>query len=467
MRNPHFAAYQNYKVDPKLIQNLAVGVIVSILAVFLGVTIADADYVFLALMIYVVIGMTAVVMPGTSALLAFGLLAPFTLPVPVVSRFPLVLLITILCFLKLFLSRLLASRIIRLPTPRLQWMIVVLFGWVMVRYAMNPALPNIAGMGSDVTGFRSYLHFGTSLILILGMPWFLNDRNAIERFVRWCGILSLVFSLILIPLSFTGSRTIAATLTQLGMFVTTFDNGMLRFVTLPMFGLMLISIALVPRLIQLPRWQVRLYLVLGMAGVILGGSRSGFLMLYALFFAVSIGQRRLIKLAYWTVVFVLCFFGFRYAGENLIPKNSNVGALRILAIASSSIAQRTDAEANTIWRQVRWDRAIHEIRNNPWVGKSYGGLDSAFVYGSSQEYEAARVEIDLASGNVHNGYLSGTLALGIPAGLLFITILAWQMISTSSRTRSKQTGNDLFLQSFYTFALTQLAVVSVDRKSVV
>lgn len=448
-------------MDAAIIKKLIVAVTVGFLAIFLGITIADADYIYLAGLIYVAIGVAAVITPGTSALLALGLLAPFSLPLPVVQGFPFALLITLLCYLKLFLTRLLTQRGERLPTPRVHWLIGVFFAWVALRYAMNPALPNIAGIGSDVTGFRSYLHYGTSFILMLGMPWFLSDRSAIERFLRWCGILSLVFSILFILLSFTRSMGVVLLLNQLGMFVSTFDNGMLRFVTLPAFGLMLISLSLIPGIIDLSATQRKLYLAVGLLAVIWGGSRSGFLMLYVLMLAIAIGRRKLVQLAYWTAVFVACFFAFRYVGENLLPRQQNVGVLRILSIASDKVAARTDAAANTLWRQIRWERAVQEIRSRPLVGIGYGGLDRAFIFASREEYEQSRLEVDVASGNIHNGYLSAAMALGIPAGLVFLAILSRQLLIAAMRALRPRSEEDGFLSAYHTFCLAQIAVIAV------
>lgn len=448
-------------VQTNLIKNLLTGILASSVAVFIGIAIADANYLNIALLAYLAIGIAAVVIPGTSALLALGLLAPFTLPIPIVHGFPFILLITMLCYLKLFLTRIMTSQPAPLPRPRIHWLIGLFFFWVAIRYAMNPALPNLAGIGSNVTGFRSYLHYGTSLVLILGMPWFLPNRFAIVQFVRWCGLLSLAFSMLFIFLSFSRSTVVIQLLNQFGMFVATFDNGMLRFVTLPAFGVMLISLSLIPDILGLPGWQRKTYLTVGLLAVLFGGSRSGFIMLYALVAAIAIGRRKLLELGYWTAIFICCFFVFRYAGEHLLPKRENVGVMRILSVASAAVAERTDAAANSIWRQVRWERALQEIRSQPLLGTGYGGLDRAFVFASREEYEQARLEIDVASGNIHNGYISAAMALGVPAALLFVAILALQLIKTATGTRAS-IMDDAFSRSFYTLALAHLSAVSVS-----
>ena len=63
-----------------------------------------------------------------------------------------------------------------------------------------------------------------------------------------------------------------------GMYVTLFDNGLLHLVMLPYYGTMLISLALLPKLAPLrTSFRVGIFLV-GVAAVVLGGTRSGLMM---------------------------------------------------------------------------------------------------------------------------------------------------------------------------------------------
>jgi hypothetical protein len=51
-------------------------------------------------------------------------------------------------------------------------------------------------------------------------------------------------------------------------------------------------------------------------------------------------------------------------------------------------------------------------------GKGYGGLENAWVAGSFAAVESALVEIDLASGRIHNGYLSAAYHGGPCGGVV-------------------------------------------------
>ena len=54
----------------------------------------------------------------------------------------------------------------------------------------------------------------------------------------------------------------------------------------------------------------------------------------------------------------------------------------------------TDAASTWEWRQVRWQRAIEEIKQNPMIGKGYGGLENACSF-HFEEFGRASVDIDL------------------------------------------------------------------------
>jgi len=95
-------------------------------------------------------------------------------------------------------------------------------------------------------------------------------------------------------------------------------------------------------------------------------------------------------------------------------------------LVSGRAAEMTDAAQNVQWRRARWERAWYDIKREPWVGLGYGGLQRAFVYSTRAEYEAAAIEIDVAAGSIHNGYLASARALGIPAACLFVVIVLVQ-----------------------------------------
>ena len=135
------------------------------------------------------------------------------------------------------------------------WGFVLFFGWVALRYCMHPVRPNFAGFGASVTGFRSYLNYGICFAMVVLMPFFFNTREDVAKLLRWIGGLSFVLILFLTPFVFSKSLSAAILLSQFGLFVTAFDNGWLRFVVLPEFGLNLLMLSFFPNLLPAPRWM--------------------------------------------------------------------------------------------------------------------------------------------------------------------------------------------------------------------
>ena len=86
---------------------------------------------------------------------------------------------------------------------------------------------------------------------------------------------------------------------------------------------------------------------------------------------------------------------------------------------------------------------MEDIYRRPWIGFGYGGLERAFVYAGRASYDAAQVEIDVVSGTLHNGYLAGARALGVPALGLFLVIFVGRIFSSASLAlRLRETDPD-------------------------
>ncbi|MGE3311374.1 MAG: O-antigen ligase family protein, partial [Limisphaerales bacterium] len=134
-------------------------------------------------------------------------------------------------------------------------------------------------------------------------------------------------------------------------------------------------------------------------------------------------QRKLLAACITGVVVFLA--GSWYVGEHF-RFSGGVGHYRFVTLVSGRAAEMTDAAQNVQWRRARWERAWYDIQREPWVGLGYGGLQRAFVYSTRAEYEAAAIEIDVAAGSIHNGYLASARALGVPAALLFVLIVMTQ-----------------------------------------
>ncbi|MBA4147333.1 MAG: O-antigen ligase family protein [Verrucomicrobia bacterium] len=420
-------------------------------AVCIGYSVAVEQYFLLALATCGVIGTILFLMPGYIPLLAFGLLTPFAIPLPFIWGFPPVLFVLLFCFLKKSFREGLA----RHTNQRINVMIVpfwIFFGWIFIRYCMNPVLPNAAGFGENVTGFRPYLNYGICFALVATLGFFIRVRADISKMIRWMAWVSLFLVLLLVPLMFVRSMGVAAVLQYLGLYVDMYDNGVFRFVVLPFFGIILVSLSLLPELLQI-RTTFRWFLLsIGGLAVVLGGSRSGLLMASAVVLVIPLLQRNFRKFTVILVAIGAFFTAAYFVGEKV--GRGDAAVLRVLALVSPKVAESTQAAGTWEFREIRWRRAWMEIQNRPLVGRGYGGVENAFIWSNWSNFEDARVEIDIASGGVHNGYIACALIFGIPAALLFIGILAWT-IWRNAKMAMRETS-DSFSKNIHAFVCVNL-----------
>jgi len=412
---------------PQQLKALISGAIALGLALFLGYAVAKENYFLLVAGVMGAVTLYAVVMPGYSLLLALAMLSPLNLPLPFVWNFPFVLLMLILCLVKYALQRALAPHTVPRIRPAMTWLVGIFFAWVVIRYLMDPVLPGVAvGRGNDVTGFRAYLNFFTCLFLLMTVSLYLGSEAQAVALVRAMVGVSAVFAILFVPLTLTKSMMVLDVLTAFGMFVTMYDNGWLRFVVLGVFGQLLVAGSMLPALVPIERKWVRLGMFgFGMVAVILSGNRTSVVMVAMLVVTLAY-LRRQRKLLGACVTGVLVFLaGSWYLGEHH-RFSGGVGLYRFVTLVSGRAAEMTDAAQNVQWRRARWERAWYDIQREPWVGLGYGGLQRAFVYSNRMEYEAAAIEIDVAAGSIHNGYLASARALGIPAAVLFVVIVVVQ-----------------------------------------
>lgn len=404
-----------------------------VLSLMVGFALATGNHFFLMLGTGAALLAAVMVSEGFAGLIAFGLLCPFVLPVPFVRGVPFLASVLALCALKYLLRRAVRRSDVQSAVWLLTPGIAAFFLWVVIRYAMDPVLPNLKGFGAHVTGFRAYLGYATcaGFILLLGIT--INTRTELTKLLRWLGMISAALTAMFIPLVFSRSPTAAALLSQFGVFVTTFDSGFLRFVVLPGYGMFLVMLAALPKLCR-PTPALRLALFgLGLVAVILGGSRSSFLMLMVMLLCVAAMRLRALHTLAFGSGFAMLLVIFYLIGEHIQIRE--VGLLRILSLVSPRIANQTDAADSVRWRLARWERAAADIQQRPWVGKGYGGLENAWVFQTRADYEAAMVDVDVAAGSVHNGYLAATRAFGIPAIVFFLLLLGWHLNQNFQRAR--------------------------------
>lgn len=424
-----------------------------VLSLVVGFALATENHFLLILGTGTVLVAAVLVAEGFAALIAFGLLCPFILPVPFVRGVPLLATVLALCVVKYILRCAVRRSDVKSAIWLLTPGVAAFFLWVVIRYAMDPVLPNPKGFGAHVTGFRAYFSYAIccALVVVLGVT--INTRAQLASLLRWLGIVSAALALMFIPLVFSRSVGIASVLSQFGVFVTTFDNGFLRFVVLPGYGIFLVMLGALPNLCRPTPGLRRMLIGMGLIAVVLGGSRSSFLMLMVMLLCVTVLRWRwLHALAFGSGITVLLVM-FYLIGEHVQIRE--VGLLRILSLASPRIAYQTDAVENMRWRMVRWERAAADIEQRPWVGKGYGGLENAWIFQTRADYESAMVDVAVAAGSVHNGYLASARALGIPLVVFFLLLLGWHLVMNLRRSQRLR-FSDPFASDLHLLALAYL-----------
>jgi O-antigen ligase len=436
------------------IKALVIFAVAIVFAVWMGYAIADENYGLLIMGACASIATILLLMPGYAPLLAFGLLDPFNVPLPMIWGFPPLALVLGFCLLKYALQRGLAKNAKDRPINATFLLFWVFFGWIVFRFCLNPIFPNLAGFGENTTGFRSYMSYALCFGLMITLGRFIQSRSDLLRLARWLAWISVFFIFLFVPLMFTQNFTVGSVLTYLGIFVSAYDNGVFRFVVLPGFGITLISLVLLPQLLPIKRSARIFLLLLGIAAVVLGGSRNGLGMATAIIIVIPLLKRNFQRFGTILLTTIFLYVGAYFVGENL-GSHDQTGVFRVLALVSPKAADSTQAMGTLEWREIRWRRAWEEIQNRPWVGRGYGGVQNAFVWGDYSGFEEARVEIDLASGGIHNGYIACALAFGIPAALLFIGILA-RVIWHNGRLAIRLTSKDPFASSIHAFVCASL-----------
>lgn len=400
-------------------------------AIFVGKLIGDGDYWALMALGFLVCSSLIIFTSGYGPLLAFGIVSPFALPVPFIKGVPLVLLVLGVCMLKLILKHSLTHKEFKGYRHILTLGFVLFFGWVALRYAMKPVMPNLGGFGQNITGFRNYMSYAICGFMVLLLPVFIRTKDEAAHLVRWMVYFSLAFILVLLVCMVTGSQMLALYMGHyFNIYVGYFGNGWLRFVTLPGLGLALISVSMLPHLLLWQvRWRVLLFL-LGMSAVVLGGNRSSFGMSAVMILVITMLQYRPLRLAGMAAALAVAALGAYTLGESgAVAWDSPAG--RVLGLVSPSMERATGSEGTVIWRKQRWELAISKIKEDPLLGVGYGGVENAWTLLGTDQFESSRLDIDMATGGIHNGYLQAAYNLGIPAAVIFLLVLLHQIYCTA------------------------------------
>ncbi|MBA4386551.1 MAG: hypothetical protein C0404_01140 [Verrucomicrobia bacterium] len=318
------------------------------------------------------------------------------------------------------------------------WAVLGFFALVTARYLSSPVLPQqMSGVSNVITGFRVWFDYGIALTTVLFLGFMLRDETAICRFLRWTLIFSIAMALVFLVLIPIKEPIVTLYLRIFGIHIDLFDNGWRRFVVLPQFGFTMLLAAMLPKVFMAERFPRKVIAVLGLVCVAIGANRSSFLAI-----AVSVVVLLLIKRQFKYVFLTLaslaaCIIGFIIAFESGLV-SANTPGIRVAAMFNQSIDRESGAAGNMEWRARRWKAAWDDIKKRPFAGSGYGGLEHLNedkAYRQSTD-NADLVDISLATGGIHNGYLSGARGVGIPAigfVLLFLFIRSSTMLKLSMR----------------------------------
>jgi O-antigen ligase len=359
-------------------------------------------------------------------LLAFGLWTPFFPHIGPIASFPaigyaVIWMIGVL-FFRLCLQGYLSYK------KSFNWLLLLTFAWVPVRFMLNPVhkLGATAG-GSGISGAMPYFNFCVAAGLLLFVGAILNTRPTVMYFMRCCYFVVLLSGLFMFVCAFIPAT--GPFLYSMGVFAAgDIGDGLLRLVQLPGYGLFLIQGALCPALFRLKRWQCVLLFVLGWAMMIIGGNRGAMaaaIMVIPLTFLL----RRKINACMISLFCMVAGVAFLRTLVSSMPEQDIPSLVRSFGFLDSKIEKATGGDASAEWRYEIWADGWKKIMESPLTGKGFGNLPE-HIEGN----EAARstdFETVLAGGEAHNGFVNAAYGFGLPFTIILSAMLIWFLIKES------------------------------------
>ncbi len=427
------------------LQYLLLTILILALTPFIGLWIAKFSVLKISLLLAVISGIFFLKFADYPILLALGFSLPHNMPLPLIWAMPTYFIILSLCI---------AHKIVCLSTQRdksfkfgknISIWIFLFFGWVFFRYLQDPALPRLfASSDVGVTGFKSFFGYFACLVYILFLPILIDTKERFIKFLRWMAIFALFFISVLSIGSLTSSYELANIYQSIGFTPNYIPGSTLRFVALPNYGFLLISLIFLRDELRLRKVHILFMMGFGVTALVLGSNRTTILQLFAFIILILMLRGKIIALYASLVIFVSILSVFYYVGENYtLPTKYQF--VRVLSIASPKVSRETDAMSNIHWRLMRWERALEDIKENPVLGVGYGGMEGIFrLLSYTRIDEDMKIEMDLATGSSHNTLISGARALGIPAVVLFLAVWYVQVYYHFKKYRNKEIRDDYY-----------------------
>ncbi len=341
--------------------------------------------------------------------LAFGTWIPFFPHVLGPASFPTVgyflIWMTIVLFLRLTVQGYISYR------QSFNWPLTIAFGWVIIRFMMNPVtkLGATAG-GSGVSGALPYFNYVFAMFLMIVLGAVLNDRPKIMYFMRWCYRVVLWSGLALTICAFIPGT--APYLAAMGSFAAgSIGDGIQRLVQLPGYGLFLLEVALCPALFHLKPWKCAVIFSLGLSMMIIGGNRSAVAGAFIVIPVMLFLRRQSNALLVTILTMVVCIGALRFTVANMDPANIPP-MMRSFGVFDSEIDKASGGDASAKWRYAVWDDGWKKIMETPLIGRGFGNLP-LHVEGNDAQ-KSTDFETVLAGGEAHNGFVNAAYGFGIP-----------------------------------------------------
>lgn len=405
---------------------------VGILAVVLGILTqaVSGNYPSLILAGVVMFALAVIVKSAFGLCLAIGMTCPFLVKLPFVAGLPVYSLALLICGAGVALRAGTAGNKAAAPHRSFDVWIALFYGYLLIRYAAKPALPGVAlGVSMDISGFRSWFDHLMCAASVFGLGLMIRTRQDVKNFLFALLLMSVVFALVLLAAMPVPSPGLTRWLADSGIMVAFHANGWRRFVMLPTMGLVMIAAALLPGAFKLNRrWKIPL-MGIGIVAVLAGGNRTSFISLLLLVATILVLKRRYIAILALVLMVMTAALAI-----NVMCRTGTISSsgpfVRVFGLFNREISETTGGVGNIEWRLVRWKRAIEDIKQRPFWGHGYGGMQG--YLGSLSEFhevsEEFTIERDMATGSSHNGYLSAARAFGIPAAVLCAFILLRQCV---------------------------------------
>jgi hypothetical protein len=297
------------------------------------------------------------------------------------------------------------------------WLVLIAFAWVPIRFLMNPVRTLGVQMGgTGVSGAMPYYYYLLAAALLIFIGAVLTDRAKVIYYMRWSFIVAFIGGTILLICAFipaTGPFLVA-----MGSFAAgNITEGVQRLVQLPGYGLFIVQAALCPALFRLKGWQCIIVFLLGMAMIIVGGNRcaSAQVVIVVPVILFLRGSSRAFILS--ACLMVAAVMAVHVTVSNMTTSEIPT-LLRSFGTFDSRIDKATGADLSAGWRYAVWQDGINKIMESPLVGKGFGNLPQHLepnAAATSTDFETV-----LAGGEAHNGFVTAAYGFGIP----FMVILS-------------------------------------------